>query len=80
MRDYVMTYTTAIVDGLLVRATIERDPWMVRLLVNVKLRLGHHLIKDLLEGTVSSWRWLETDVIGGISPSPGFLRFHLGSI
>lgn len=67
-----MAHTTAIIDGLLVWAAIKRDPWMIRPLVNVELGLSHHFVKVFLKGAVSSRGRLETNVIGGVPPSPSF--------
>lgn len=65
-----MAYTTAIIDGLLVWATIKRDPRMIRPLINVELGLSHHFIEVFLKGAVSSRGRLKTNVIGGVPPSP----------
>lgn len=67
-----MAHTTAIVDSLLVWAAIKRDPRMIRPLINVELGLGHHFIEVFLKGAVSSRGRLETNVIGGVPPSPCF--------
>ena len=65
-----MAHTTAIIDGLLVWATIKGDPRMIRPLINVELGLGHHFIEVFLKGAVSSWGRLETYVVCGVPPCP----------
>ena len=65
-----MAHTTAIVDGLLVWATIKRDPRMIRPLINVELGLGDHFVKVFLKWAVSGRGRLETNVIGGVPPCP----------
>ena len=80
MRDYVVAHTAAIINSFLVRAPIERDPRVIGLLIDVELRLRHHLVEDLLKRTVGSWRRLKANVVSGVSPGPCFLALQLGAI
>ena len=75
-----MGHTTAIIDGLLVWATIKRYPRMIRPLINVELGLCHHFVKVFLKGAISGRGRLETNIIGGVPPSPSLGCLHLSSI
>lgn len=80
MCDDIVAHTTAVVDGFLVWATVEGDPGVIRLLIDVELGFSHHLIENLLEGTVRSWRRLKANVVSGVSPSPCLLTLKLCAI
>lgn len=77
--DNVVGDTAAVVHCLRLRSTVERDPWVVWLIVYVILFLSNHLIENVLKWSFHSRR-NRADVVSRVPPCVLCKTIHCCSI